>query len=91
MRLVGRDAELGAVGGATRYDVLRGSLSALPVGPGGADENCFDNLLSASLTDATIPSPGTGFFYLARGENACLNGTYGTQSNLTPRTTTTCP
>jgi len=79
------------VAGATRYDAVRGLLSALPVGPGGLDETCFDNLATASVTDATIPSPGTGFFYLARGENTCVNGSYGTQSNLTPRTSTTCP
>jgi len=66
-------------------------LSALPTGPGAGDETCFNNLGSASLTDATIPSPGTGYFYLARGQNACNSGTYGTQSNATPRTTTTCP
>jgi hypothetical protein len=35
------------VAGATRYDVVRGSLSAFPVGPGGADESCFDDLASA--------------------------------------------
>jgi len=79
------------VAGATAYDVVRGSLSALPVGPGGGDETCFNDLGSASLTDATVPAPGTGYFYLARGANACNTGTYGTQSNATPRTTTTCP
>jgi hypothetical protein len=76
---------------ATRYDVLRGDLASFPVGPGGGDESCFDNLASPSLTDSTIPSAGTGFWYLSRGENTCGNGTYGTQSNLTPRVSTTCP
>jgi hypothetical protein len=33
-----------AVPSATRYDVVRGDLSALPVGPGGGDEVCFDDL-----------------------------------------------
>jgi hypothetical protein len=41
--------------------------------------------------DAAIPAPGGGFWYLSRGENACGNGTYGTQSNASPRVTTTCP
>jgi hypothetical protein len=77
---------------ATRYDVLRGSLGAFPVGPGGGDELCFNDLPGPSVTDATVPAPGTGFWYLSRGENTCVgNGTYGTQSNATPRISSTCP
>ena len=76
---------------ATRYDAVRGELNAFPVGPGGADEVCFDNLAVASVVDATTPAPGSGFWYLSRGENSCGIGTYGTRSNATPRVTTTCP
>lgn len=80
---------------ATQYDALRGSLGAFPVGPGGADEVCFDNLSVPSLSDTTVPAAGTGFWYLSRGENACGNGTFGTQGNHgapgASRTTTTCP
>ncbi len=80
-----------AAASATRYDAVRGALNALPVGPGGGDETCFDNLPGTSLTDTAVPAPGAGYWYLARGESSCGNGTYGTQSNGTPRTTTTCP
>ena len=76
---------------ATRYDVVRGSTAALPVGPGGGDEVCFDNLLSATLVDAAVPSAGGGFWYLSRGQNACGDGTFGNSSNGSPRSTTTCP
>jgi hypothetical protein len=76
---------------SSRFDVVRGSIGSFPVGPGGADETCFDNLLASTLTDAVVPVSGHGFWYLSRGENACGIGTYGTQSNGTPRTTTTCP
>ena len=76
---------------ATQYDVVRGSTGAFPVGPGGGDEACFDNLPGPALTDATVPTAGTGFWYLSRGENACGIGTWGTQSNGSPRATTTCP
>ena len=80
---------------ATRYDVVRGSTGALPVGPGGGDEVCFDNLTGPTLTDGTVPSPNTGFWYLSRGENTCGNGTYGTQgvhgAPGAPRVTSTCP
>jgi hypothetical protein len=73
------------------YDILRGSVSALPVGPGGGDESCFDNRNVSLLSDATTPSAGQGFFYLVRAANGCGQGNYGTQKDLTPRTTTTCP
>jgi hypothetical protein len=77
---------------ATLYDVLRGSLSALPVGPGGGDEICFDNVAGTSTVDATNPAAGSGRFYLVRGQNSCAApGTYGVASNLTPRVSTTCP
>jgi hypothetical protein len=76
---------------AAHYEVVRGSLSALPAGPGVADEACFGNLPGPSLQDSTPPDPGTGFWYLSRGVNTCGNGSYGQQSNGTPRITTTCP
>ena len=75
---------------ATRYDVVRGSTGALPVGPGGGDEVCFDNLLGTSLSDTAVPPLHTGFWYLSRGENACGIGTWGNATSG-PRVTTTCP
>ena len=84
-----------AVPSATRYDAVRGGLSTLPVGPGGADEVCFGNLVSPTLVDATLPAAGTGFWFLSRAETTCANGTYGTQGvHGVPgaaRVTTTCP
>jgi hypothetical protein len=80
-----------AVAGATSYDVVRGSLGAFPVGPGAGDETCFSDLPGSSLIDETIPDPGTGFWYLSRGENACSSGSFGQRSNGAPRLTTTCP
>jgi hypothetical protein len=76
---------------ATRHDVVRGSLSALPSGPGGADEVCFGNLPGPSLDDPTVPAADTGYWYLSRGENSCGNGSFGQQSDGTLRVTTTCP
>ena len=84
-----------AVASATQYDVVRGSAGAFPVGPGGADEICFGSLAGPSLLDAATPGPGDGFWYLARGENACGNGTFGTQglngAPGAPRVTASCP
>jgi hypothetical protein len=80
-----------ATPGATSYDVVRGALDALAVGPGGGDELCFGGLFDASVIDYQTPPSGEGFWYVARGRNACGAGTYGEQSNGTPRDTTTCP
>ena len=73
------------------YDILRGEVSALPVGPGFGDEFCFDNVGGSSLSDGTTPLSGQGFWYLVRAETLCGVGTYGTQKDLTPRISTTCP
>jgi hypothetical protein len=76
---------------ATQYDVVRGSVAAFPVGPGGGDETCFANLTEPTLVDTTIPLEGAGFWYLSRGENACGVGTFGAQSDGTSRVTSSCP
>jgi hypothetical protein len=73
--------------GATHYDVLRGLVSGLPVGPGGEDEVCLDDdYTGTSVTDADDPGPGESFWYLVAGENPCGRGPYGTQQE-----STTCP
>lgn len=81
--------------GSTSYDVVRGDIAALPVGPGGGDETCLGSgLAQTSTTDATALAPGDGFWYLARGASSCGKGPYGSQlvdGASTPRTTTTCP
>ncbi len=76
---------------ATSYAVVRGQTSGLPVGPGGDDETCFPDLPLPSLEDPAVPPPGTAFWYLSRGENACAKGSYGVRSDGSPRLTTTCP
>jgi len=79
------------VSDATRYDVVRGRIGALPVGPTDDDEDCFPNLSEASLMDASVPDPDDGFWYLSRGDNNCAEGSYGRQSDGTLRSTATCP
>lgn len=85
-----------AVSGAVRYDIVRGNLGQLPVGPGGGDEVCFDDQPVASFSDPSIPSGG--FFYVARAEGSCGSGSFGMghvnpgpASNGPPRATATCP
>ena len=83
---------------STSYDVVRGALAALPVGPGAGDEVCFPALPGLQLVDPSIPDLGTGYWYVARGKNACGPGSYGnthinpgSSLNGPPRVTTTCP
>jgi hypothetical protein len=87
-----------AAPGAVVHDVVRGAIHGLPVGPGGLDEVCFADLAGTALVDPATPSVGTGFFYVARGENACGAGTWGNTHfnpgpalNGPPRLTATCP
>jgi hypothetical protein len=82
---------------ATTYDLLRGAISSLPVGPGGGDETCpGNNLVAPTFTDSAVPAVNSGFWYLIRGGNPCTgNGPYGFTGNRgtkgTARATTSCP
>jgi uncharacterized repeat protein (TIGR01451 family) len=74
---------------------LRGLISGLPVGPGGADEVCVESgIVGTSTTDTAEPNPGEAFWYLVVGTNTCGDGSYGVQVQdgvPTPRASTTCP
>jgi hypothetical protein len=81
---------------ATTYDVVRGALDALPVGPGGGDEACLASEASLPPVIDTEPlAPGLGWWYLVRAGNTCGLGTYGVElRDLSPgvvRATSTCP
>ena len=82
---------------ATTFDLLRGTISALPVGPGAGDETCLgNNVVVSAYTDAAVPPADSGYWYLIRGTNACAgNGPYGFAGVRgapgTPRASTTCP
>jgi hypothetical protein len=82
--------------GATTSSVLRGHVSALPVGRAGADERCLVISFGAdTLTDSELPVSGDAFWYLVRGENVLGNGPYGFEGLHgvpgAPRLSTTCP
>jgi hypothetical protein len=81
--------------GGTWSDVLRGLVSGLPVGPGGADEVCLDSgVVGTSTTDPAEPLPGDAFWYLIKGANVCGDGPYGLQVQdgvPSPRVSATCP
>ncbi len=97
LRVVGRTVLVWDPGpGGVTYDVLRGRLADLPVGPGGGDEACIGRVPSGHVF-FDVPPSGS-FFYLVRARGACGAGSYGrTHANAGPplngpqRSTTTCP
>lgn len=77
-------------GTGTVYDVLRGSLSDLPVGA--ASEFCLEiDSLDLLAFDIALPALGTGFYYAVRGDNVCAKGTYGFTSSGVERLSLACP
>jgi hypothetical protein len=81
---------------STSSDILRGLVSMLPVGPGGADETCIgQNEPGRTFRIAADPLPGSGYWYLVRGVNSCGHGPYGYEAQnglpTVPRVSTTCP
>src|SRR4030095_7950793 len=70
---------------ATSYDVARGSLSTLRSGgyPGGAvcaQDDAADTPYD-EVGSPCSPAPQDGCWYLARGQNLCGTGTYGSGTN----------
>ncbi len=78
-------------GSSIAYDALRSSNAADFVSPA----ICLSVPVPSSpaCSDGSDPAPGSAFFYLVRGTNACPAGVgpLGVRSNGTPRTGRTCP
>jgi len=70
-------------------------VSALPVGPGGADEVCLiSGTTETSAIDSETPNPDEAFWYLIQGANDCGAGPFGdafVDGLPVPRVTATCP
>jgi uncharacterized delta-60 repeat protein len=78
--------------GGALFDVASSSLSDLRI-TGATGATCLANdVATAIYADGLVPSPGNGVYYLVRGQSACGDGTYGTNSAGTPRTpAAACP
>lgn len=85
------ESALAAAGSDTVHDVIRGALDELPVGTGPSEICLASGIQEATATDPTLPASGTALWYLVRARNACGVGTYGFQSDGSPRTSTACP
>lgn len=84
-------SQAGSAGGGTTYDVGRGALGELPVGTGPSETCVATGAAGASATDATVPTPGDGFYYVVRARNTCGVATYGSASAGGERSSATCP
>ena len=79
-------------GGTTSvHDMVRGRTDQFPVGSGAAETCLAGDVAATTASDSEIPPPGVAFWYAVRGQHLCGAGTYGSQSNGTPRSTTACP
>jgi N-acetylneuraminic acid mutarotase len=76
-------------GSGTRYDVLRGTLGALP--DHGAATCLYDSAATTIAGDNQEPAAGDGFYYLIRGQNVCATGGWGESSAGAPREAAACP
>jgi hypothetical protein len=70
----------GAHAGADGYDVVRGSLALLGSTGGdftAATHACLaSDTVDSSVEDAEVPAEGEGYWYLVRGVNLCIDGSY---------------
>jgi len=80
----------GLSGPGVRYDVARGVARQWPVGTG-MNEACFaTGVTGSSLAEPQRPPAGLAYWYLVRARSACAAGSYGAQSNGTPRISNAC-
>jgi hypothetical protein len=76
----------------TTYDLLRGLLSALPVGPGAGETCLASGVAATAASDPAVPAAGKGFWYVVREKVVgCGTGTYGFATSGAERTSSACP
>jgi hypothetical protein len=68
-----------ATGAGIVYDVVTGDLDALRIGGVAFASSCLAGDLTAAAFDdlRPDPAPGSGYFYVVRGRNACGAATFG--------------
>lgn len=77
--------QAGVSGDDTTTDLLELTLSSLRSSGGFAAATCLaDDVTASSFADPRVPSSGDGWVYLARGENACGVGSWGSSAGVVP-------
>jgi VCBS repeat protein len=89
-RLEWNSAAAGSGSGA-RHDVVRGTLSPSSAGSRSAETCLANDTPARTLAEATVPAPGTGFYYFVRASNDCGTGTFGAGTSGAPRNIAACP
>ncbi len=73
------------------YDLIAGDLAEVGSYAAHPSDRCvIDDGLATSAADSALPPPGTGFFYLVRGNNGCGAGRYQTGSGGIDRAASAC-
>jgi hypothetical protein len=82
-----------AVPETSLYDVCGATLAQLhTTGPNAATCRINDRNVPNWIENLGTPAPGTGYFFIIRGQNVCGRGPYGFQSNGTQQLPTSdCP
>jgi len=76
-------------GSDTTHSIVRGSFGG---GPGGGGQMCLSGRQpGAYAIDLAAPAPGSGYWYLIRGDNVCGPGTYGYATSGAERLSAACP
>ncbi len=85
------DSEALYAGSGIRYDLLAGDLSDVGTYRAHSGDRCVsDDIAATNAIDQVVPAPGTGFFYLVRGNNGCGAGRYQTGIGGVDRAATAC-
>jgi hypothetical protein len=85
------DSVAASAGSETIYDVHRDGAAGQAAGSGPGATCLADDVDGLSVEDTAEPAPGEGLRYLVRAQNACGDGSWGTESSGDERLPAACP
>lgn len=81
----------GEAAGAVGYRVARGGFTSDATANGFDDAACQGQTSATTYTDATVPAPGAGFYYVVANSDDCFDAHFGTDSQGGVRPVAGCP